>query len=566
MKLIPKHQNGSELIKRKQAFLKANGVNVKVDGKWGKWQQEQYNKLTEKDKHYNTTPLGFLSYLYDKTLGEGTTYHEDPQLVTGYTGEIKSDDRSAAKRWLSQQMNDNSTPLGYITQTVAPAAATAGAIVYGGVPLLNATGHGIKAAVTNPQAALQTVKALPKVIKQAAPSVTKTFAKETAKGLAGASAVNVGSKLTTGKTWGQHVGELTGLSEGAAEFTNPGWFVSPIYSGATRLFPKSITVYKGGAKPFTRDYTFFTTDKEYAKQFGPIQKYKLKYKHPAYTEDPLIYKNMEWIHFNIDNNLRQQNKPYSDIIIGHDALTNEGLMPSRGTEYVVWNPKQIKVGSKKRVIKQVSNIVQDLTKYNKIRKISKELNQQIKNFDGTVSENYFNSPYNWYRITESPEVYGIKEMGKNVTTRDAVDMYIPSNQFRLDVIENKLTSKDGYWYKPLKRTFNFSKRGSAHGNTSQAAKGHLWQGTLANSNRFPITVLEGDMPVQTYRGFNPTTGVDSRTDFHLVDSETIPTGARIGFHTGEMPIEGLRSFTRLNNGRYRYDGLVIPYKTTQVNK
>lgn len=231
MKLIPKHQNGSELIKRKQAFLKANGVNVKVDGRWGKWQQEQYNKLTEKDKHYNTTPLGFLSYLYDKTLGEGTTYHEDPQLVTGYTGEIKSDDRSAAKRWLSQQMNDNSTPLGYITQTVAPAAATAGAIVYGGVPLLNATGHGIKAVATNPQAALQTVKALPKVIKQAAPSLAKTFAKETAKGLAGASAVNVGSKLTTGKTWGQHVGELTGLSESAAEFTNPGWFVSPIYSG-----------------------------------------------------------------------------------------------------------------------------------------------------------------------------------------------------------------------------------------------------------------------------------------------------------------------------------------------
>ena len=228
MKLIPKYQNAGkiEVNKRKQAFLNMNGYNIPVDGSWGKWQQEQYDKLTKKDKHYNTTPLGFLSYLYDKTLGEGTTYHEDPQLVTGYTGEIKSDDRSAAKRWLSQQMNDNSTPLGYITQTVAPAAATAGAIVYGGVPLLKATGQGIKAAVTNPQAALQTVKALPKVIKQAAPSVAKTFAKETVKGLAGATAVNVGSKLTTGKTWGQHIGELTGLSESAAEFTNPGWFVS----------------------------------------------------------------------------------------------------------------------------------------------------------------------------------------------------------------------------------------------------------------------------------------------------------------------------------------------------
>ncbi|MGN0966421.1 MAG: hypothetical protein ACI4OP_02370 [Candidatus Coprovivens sp.] len=68
------------------------------------------------------------------------------------------------------------------------------------------------------------------------------------------------------------------------------------------------------------------------------------------------------------------------------------------------------------------------------------------------------------------------------------------------------------------------------------------------------------MPVQAYRGFNPATGIDSRTSFHLVDSETIPMGARIGFHTGEMPIEGLRSFTKLSNGRYRYDGPIIPYR------
>lgn len=83
-----------------------------------------------------------------------------------------------------------------------------------------------------------------------------------------------------------------------------------------------------------------------------------------------------------------------------------------------------------------------------------------------VSDSYFNSPYNWYRITESPEVYGIKEMGKNITTRDAGDMYIPSNEFRLSVINNRLTSRDGYWYKPLKPGLNLSKNGSAHGNTS----------------------------------------------------------------------------------------------------
>ena len=198
---------------------------------------------------------------------------------------------------------------------------------------------------------------------------------------------------------------------------------------------------------------------------------------------------------------------------------------------------------------------------------SKMLNRSINaNPKGQiiVSENYFNSPYNWYRITESPEVYGIKEMGKNVTTIDASDMYIPSNQFRLGVIDNNLTFRDGYWYKQLKRVLNFSKRGSAHGNTSQAAKGHLWQGTTAVSRKFPSIVLEGDMPIQTYRGFNPATGLDSRTSFHLVDSETIPMGARIGFHTGEMPIDNLGYFQKLENGKYSYQGTIIPDKRINV--
>lgn len=181
-----------------------------------------------------------------------------------------------------------------------------------------------------------------------------------------------------------------------------------------------------------------------------------------------------------------------------------------------------------------------------------------------VSDSYFYSPDNWYRITESPEVYGIKEMGKNITTRDAGDMYIPSNEFRLSVINNRLTSRDGYWYKPLKPGFNLSKNGSAHGNTSQAAKGHLWQGTTANSNRFPTTILEGDMPIQTYRGFDPATGLDSRTSFHLVDSETIPMGARIGFHTGEMPLDNLRYFWKLGNGKYSYQGTIIPDKRINI--
>ena len=79
MKIIPKFQNSGkfpdiEKNKRKQQFLNQNGVKVKIDGSWGPWQEQQYRRLTTKNKYYHTTPLGFLSYLYDKTLGNGTTY------------------------------------------------------------------------------------------------------------------------------------------------------------------------------------------------------------------------------------------------------------------------------------------------------------------------------------------------------------------------------------------------------------------------------------------------------------------------------------------------------------
>ena len=157
--------NPKELNKKKQEFLRLNGINVKVDGSWGPWQEEQYKKLTTKDKHYQTTPLGYLSYLYDKAFGE-TTYQEDPDYVKGYSGELTEDTRSDARRWVDHQMQDNKTPLSYVTQTVAPAAATAAALVYGtpvvvngvtkGAPLLY---NGVRTAVTNPatiKPALQT--------------------------------------------------------------------------------------------------------------------------------------------------------------------------------------------------------------------------------------------------------------------------------------------------------------------------------------------------------------------------------------------------------------------------
>ena len=114
-----------------------------------------------------------------------------------------------------------------------------------------------------------------------------------------------------------------------------------------------------------------------------------------------------------------------------------------------------------------------------------------------------------------------------------------------------------------KSKFILSKRGQAHGNTSQAAKGRIWEGTFAQSNKFPSVILEGNLKNKVHRGFDPATGVDSRTNFVLQDWENIPNGARIGFHTGEMPLDGLKAFTKLPNGRFRMRP-VIPNKTVSV--
>ena len=63
-----------------------------------------------------------------------------------------------------------------------------------------------------------------------------------------------------------------------------------------------------------------------------------------------------------------------------------------------------------------------------------------------VSNNYFNSPNNWYRITNTPEVYGIKEVGKNVTTRDSgILVDVPSDNWRTSVLDSPLIrDKEGF--------------------------------------------------------------------------------------------------------------------------
>lgn len=206
---------------------------------------------------------------------------------------------------------------------------------------------------------------------------------------------------------------------------------------------------------------------------------------------------------------------------------------------------------------------------------SKMLNRSINaNPKGQilVSENYFNSPNNWYRITNTPEVYGIKETGKNVTTRDSGALIdVPSDNWRTSVLDQPLIrDNEGFLMLDPNRPNGifdsnkidwsprlFQKSGSAHGNTSQASKGQVWSGGISNSSMFPTVILEGQAARQVPMGI-------TRTNFKLTPWKDIPMGQRIGFHTGEMPLDNLGYFQKLGNGKYSYQGQIIPDKRIDV--
>lgn len=206
------------------------------------------------------------------------------------------------------------------------------------------------------------------------------------------------------------------------------------------------------------------------------------------------------------------------------------------------------------------------------REINEGIKQNTKNGKIEVTENYFNSPDKWYRVTETPEKFGIQEQGKNITTRDNSNIKGTIGSWRTSIIKNYTAengshfkimpgkeNNEGYFIKtPDKYRFSLSKQGAAHGNTSQAAKGQIWGGTFAYSGKFPRGILEGQAPTKIFRGMTEA-GEDSRTNFILQDWDNVPHGARVGFHTGEMPMSNLGWFQRTNKGTYTYEP-IIPEK------
>jgi hypothetical protein len=76
-------------------------------------------------------------------------------------------------------------------------------------------------------------------------------------------------------------------------------------------------------------------------------------------------------------------------------------------------------------------------------------------------------------------------------------------------------------------------------------------------------VLEGNRTRSVWQGVEDDLITDSRLNFIERNWEDVPIGSRIGFKTGEMPMEGLNAFFRLPNGRFRYEP-VIPYNTINI--
>ena len=262
------------------------------------------------------------------------------------------------------------------------------------------------------------------------------------------------------------------------------------------------------------------------------------------------------------------------------SLTGDGTFGSNLTSGTGFNDTAANIAfdiTSPFILKSITSTLGKVTNptFNKLRNyiLSRQLNNNVRRWDGTVGMEYFNSPNNWYRWTETPEIEGIREMGKNITTRDAVDISVPSNNWRTAAMDNYSKSNEGYWYKAdildedasMKEFSNYmrnntnkpigfnKKYGSAHGNKTQAAYGQAWNGSISSSGIGQLGLLEGQAGASLPFGKN-------RTSFAMTPIEEIPLGGRIGFSTGEMPLDNLGWFTKLPNGRFRYQGKVLPYK------
>ena len=109
-------------IQRRQYYLRRAGYDA--SGDWDSEQEKAWQELITHQKQYQPTLSGFLSATWDKLTGNDT-YQQEPE----WQGEITSDDRTEFARNLDYMTSHNDNPIGYVWQTVAPAAAIAASVV-----------------------------------------------------------------------------------------------------------------------------------------------------------------------------------------------------------------------------------------------------------------------------------------------------------------------------------------------------------------------------------------------------------------------------------------------------
>lgn len=125
--------NQAEENKRKQRFLLRNGVNVKVDGSWGPWQQAQYEKLTSKEGSPQTPPIRF-----NTTGGAGYIPPTDASTVTDI---IDSASDRISNLW--------SYGVNYIKSKFFPSDGTFIDLSNKNVSRINSNTKGVKTILTN---------------------------------------------------------------------------------------------------------------------------------------------------------------------------------------------------------------------------------------------------------------------------------------------------------------------------------------------------------------------------------------------------------------------------------
>lgn len=111
---------------QRQAVMKAAGYNVPQNGYWNDGQEKIWNKLTTRDKEYDTTLLGFLQGMADKSNGN-TTYTSNP-FRQSEINQYNPSGESLAAKW--KTLRSNNKVVNAIAGTWGPVAATSLAAPY----------------------------------------------------------------------------------------------------------------------------------------------------------------------------------------------------------------------------------------------------------------------------------------------------------------------------------------------------------------------------------------------------------------------------------------------------